>query len=948
MVPAGRMLPSLPGAGRPQSIIPAMSHLENVQSLQNKLLLLNLLTASQLSKTLSAFASQLEPQSIVRFFKCMESSCDFCTDEEGSFLRHLSTHQDPVVQCTYCNVATGDVDLVQHMVSAHGSSGLQCALCFYRSRTVTHMRVHGLTVHKSKTIFWYACQTRLPDELRLVCASKSHIEGYACTGDCTFTTLCMERFLKHLLKEHAGRQKLLCHLCSMKSDLPGALIGHYLNEHGLYRVHCLYCPFGSQKDWDVVVHVARCHPDNPFKIFCRSERMPQSFKVLKDLAKESIGEGIPAAFATSVISQCKIESKPELQEMKVALLPKVKAEPMHDYPSEEVQAIGGIPSQIFDIPETKCECGIAFYDVFMLMRHMTDRHSLKPSFSCPKCPLHEGGSLGDFFAHFVDKHTAWFRCYYKGCFFLSSSQQAVDDHVIQVHQHFDFPQDEDACPIKQEETHSVGKDEDACPTEQEETHSVGADTGNTNINTMMTYNVGPSASAKQSVSDSEDKQLVIDRPLRYTCSLCCQSDMEALDYFRHMSLGHGVKFFCGNCDKGYKNRKQMMLHHNRCHEGLQFSVKTFERNALRDVASLVQSDWESEFECDAKEKISNEAPAGLTMETSAYDSLSEATEMPVVAVKSRVSHFASLPSPSVKTTIPEVAPKLPQKDSAQFARESVSCRKKALLDSMNISETIPLGKRPVTSNKQKVCLINSNSSSLARQETGFSKTPQLSKASPISTGSTSNPCDQSEMVDLRTKDPAPPCGNVCPVAKPVAVDTAKSCQPTKQGKGMFYCGHCLRSYKLFKCLLKHQESVHPTLPQSVKRLDFTEQDNVPDDCVQEGKTIDAEIDVNAGSSSTKEKDASEAASEDEDVTPKPKWRRIRVLLSDSEDEESNHSVGNDQQEGYSYYGKEVEPIDYNNTYVRFTDGNFRIAYGQLASIANLMPVVLVPKGKFSL
>lgn len=46
-----------------------MSHLENVQSLQNKLLLLNLLTASQLSKTLSAFASQLEPHSIVRFFQ---------------------------------------------------------------------------------------------------------------------------------------------------------------------------------------------------------------------------------------------------------------------------------------------------------------------------------------------------------------------------------------------------------------------------------------------------------------------------------------------------------------------------------------------------------------------------------------------------------------------------------------------------------------------------------------------------------------------------------------------------------------------------------------------------------------------------------------------------------------------------------------------------------------
>lgn len=956
-----------------------MSHLENVQSLQNKLLLLNLLTASQLSKTLSAFASQLEPHSIVRFFKCMESSCDFCTDEEGSFLHHLATHQDPIVQCTYCNVATGDADLVRHMVSTHGSSSLQCALCFYRSRTVTHMRVHGLIVHKSKTFFWYACQARRPDEPRLVCASKSHIECYACTGDCTFKTLCMERFLKHLLKDHAGHQKLVCHICSETIDMPGALIGHYLHVHGLYAVHCLYCPFGSQNDWEVVVHVARCHPDNPFKIFCRSERMPQSFKALKDLGKENIGEGIPAAIATSVVSQCKIEGRQGFQETKVALFPNVKSEPVQDYPSEEVQAIGSAPSQVFEISETLCMCGISFYDVAVLMQHMTDRHSLQSSFSCLKCPLLKDGSLGDFFAHLVDEHTAWFRCCYKGCFFLSGSQQAVDDHVIQVHQHFDFPQDEDASP-----------------TEQEETCALDGDVENTKSNVVMKYNVGPSDSTEQSVSDSEDQQLVIDIPQHYTCSLCCQSDMEALDYFRHMSLGHGVKFFCGYCDRGYKNRKQMMLHHNRCHEDLQFSVKSFERNSLRDVASLVLSEWESEFEYDAKDKSPSEAPASSAAETVADDSVSEVTEMPVVATKSRVSHFAALPS-SVKTSIPGVAPKwppkdatpitsdvalkLPPKDATQITSESVSCRKKALLDSMNISEAIPLGKRPVTSNKQKVCHVNPNSNSLARQETVLNKTPQINKANPNSTASVSYPCDQSKTVDPHTRDCAPPCENVYPIEKPVAVGIPKACQPAKQGKVMFYCGHCLKGYKLFKCLLKHQESVHPTLPQSVKRVDLTEQDNVAHDFVQEGKnrteqdnvthdfvqkgknrteqynvthdfvqegkSRDAEIAVNPKPSDTKEEESNETVSEDEDfVTPKPKWRRIRLMFSDSEDEDSDHSIGDDQQEGYSYYGKEVEAIDYENTYVRFSDGDFRIAYCQLANIANLMPIVLVQKGNF--
>lgn len=127
----------------------------------------------------------------------------------------------------------------------------------------------------------------------------------------------------------------------------------------------------------------------------------------------------------------------------------------------------------------------------------------------------------------------------------------------------------------------------------------------------------------------------------------------------------------------------------------------------------------------------------------------------------------------------------------------------------------------------------------------------------------------------------------------------------------------------------------------------TEQYNVTHDFVQEGKSRDAEIAVNPKPSDTKEEESNETVSEDEDfVTPKPKWRRIRLMFSDSEDEDSDHSIGDDQQEGYSYYGKEVEAIDYENTYVRFSDGDFRIAYCQLANIANLMPIVLVQKGNF--
>ncbi|KAL1428660.1 hypothetical protein MTO96_003010 [Rhipicephalus appendiculatus] len=152
-----------------------MSSLENVQSLQNKLFMLNLLTASQLSKSLSAFTSQLEPQNVVRFFKCMESSCDFCTDEEDKFKDHLRAHVDPP-HCTYCNeLAANERLLVEHMLAEHGSCRFQCALCFYRSQTVTHMRVHGIMVHNSKAVFWYACTEKVPTSPKLVGHGKKTI-----------------------------------------------------------------------------------------------------------------------------------------------------------------------------------------------------------------------------------------------------------------------------------------------------------------------------------------------------------------------------------------------------------------------------------------------------------------------------------------------------------------------------------------------------------------------------------------------------------------------------------------------------------------------------------------------------------------------------------------------------------------------------------------------------
>ncbi|KAG0437003.1 hypothetical protein HPB47_017656 [Ixodes persulcatus] len=131
-----------------------MSSLDIVQSLQTKQLMLDLLTTSKLPKTLAAFSRQLEPVKIIHFFKCMESLCDYSTDDGDLFLAHLAVHPERTFSCSYCgklilrNVPWEDLCL--HIVDAHTELA-RCPYkrCIFVSKTQWAIDDHIMHVHQS-------------------------------------------------------------------------------------------------------------------------------------------------------------------------------------------------------------------------------------------------------------------------------------------------------------------------------------------------------------------------------------------------------------------------------------------------------------------------------------------------------------------------------------------------------------------------------------------------------------------------------------------------------------------------------------------------------------------------------------------------------------------------------------------------------------------------------
>lgn len=908
-----------------------MSSLENVQSLQNKLLMLNLLTTSKLDKSVGAFTSQLDPQNVVRFFKCMESSCDFCTDEEDKFKDHLRAHVDPP-HCTYCNeVAANEQLLVEHMVAEHGSCRFQCALCFYRSQTVTHIRVHAIMVHKSKSLYWYACTERVPTSSKLVDQGKDHISGYVCK-DCSFRSLSTERFFEHLSVIHPGPSSLSCHICSAQVGGPSSLIDHYMEMHNIRAFHCLFCDFGSQFDWDVIVHMSECHPGRPFKIYCRGKDMPSSFRTLKDLERSNIKDSIPASFSSFSRHSLKNkwqqenEGKEYCRDLSVNVEVPVKKELEKCSNSEKSVFMPG-----FAMSETKCKCGAIFNDVGMLFQHLTEEHTKEHCFDCFKCMRLTAASVGDLFAHIVDCHTAFFRCCYKKCIFIGESQQSVDDHVMQAHQCFDLPKEEAT-----ETYHNV-----TCVNTESDTRPPS----NLDKGDDMT-------TCPEEPSENNYGWSLLEGGIVYSCTLCCQNDMQPLDFFRHMSLGHGIKFFCGHCKKGYKLWKQMVMHHSRCHSELQLSVKSFEKNKLEDVTSESQSNCDKEGQngADSKLATSNDAElkdAGKAFKSTLARKTSQESFIETAAQSARRIDSSNLHAPplSMASHYSHTHKKAPPSSSKELKQLTVKS---------GPLQPAPLGKNYATCGQQKKSQPG-YSNAASRQKDEYSRTrPESTRSVPEFSPSSKTSIPQTAVRKLSPASSAYHKKGLPKENERKALQRKDDCKPS------LFCGHCLKGYKLLKPLVTHQKTVHPELPPSIRKLHMEKLEDITSDDASkykhQGATKSARLDEcdPVGNESTSEVSLSDGINDTDyersrsdsvrALKRKPKWRRITLISSDSEDDEDPiASKLSCRVEEFSYYGKPVEPIDTNDIYVRIHEGDFRIAFSQFARIVNVSPIVLVHK-----
>ncbi|KAM7310185.1 zinc finger protein Xfin [Ixodes scapularis] len=391
-----------------------MSSLDIVQSLQTKQLMLDLLTTSKLPKTLAAFSRQLEPVKIIHFFKCMESLCDYSTDDSDLFLAHLAVHPERTFSCSYCSkLIVSESSLVKHMVTVHGSCDFQCPLCFYRSCSKMHVIVHTLVVHRSRLVRWYLCKAVAPSAVEPISQVDLTTKFYRCVEGCSFHCLSPEVFVKHLSEKHSCYQQYTCHLCLGMVKSPNSLVQHYAAVHSFHFVQCLHCNFGRETAWDVLVHVAEEHADKPFKVLLRSSEAVEVFKRVQGLSKAPSHAAIPSppvscpAQPIATLNET-VESASEYQQ---------------ELPSPVLCGLG--------------ECTQTFPTAEVLLSHLTKDHPTELELSCPLCCQLRNVPWEDLCLHIVDAHTELARCPYKKCIFVSKTQQAIDDHIMHVHQSFE-------------------------------------------------------------------------------------------------------------------------------------------------------------------------------------------------------------------------------------------------------------------------------------------------------------------------------------------------------------------------------------------------------------------------------------------------------------------------------------------------------------------------------
>ncbi|CAN7986834.1 unnamed protein product [Ixodes hexagonus] len=828
-----------------------MSSLDIVQSLKTKQLMLDLLATSRLPKTLAAFSSQLEPAKVIHFFKCMETSCDYSTDDDDLFLVHLAAHQERPFSCCYCGKLTSsEARLIKHLVAAHGSCSFQCPLCFYRAYSKTHVIIHTLVVHRSKLVRWYSCKARAP----IAVAPNPHVapdsKFYVCGEDCSFSCLSPKVFVSHLTEKHSSCQWYACHVCLKKAESPTGLIQHYADVHSFHFVQCFHCSFGRETEWDVLTHVAEGHANKPFKVLLRSGEAAEVFRRIKGLSKAPRHAPPPPQPPDSSTVQHTAKTNDSF-------------EPASGHEEE----LAGAAAECASVSTGAMTCGLrtcikTFSTVLELLNHLPEDHRTGSEFSCPLCSRLKDVPLEPLRVHIVDTHTDLACCPYKECLFLSESQQSIDDHIMQAHQR--FGSDEVELPNELEESAPLETEEPQCSEDKA-------------VDSSETYD------SAHKTDETQTENL-------YNCSMCYQEAMPSQDYFRHLSFGHGIKFFCGHCEKGYKGGRLLLLHHKRHHPGLPASVKSYEDNQLSEVSPSILSGLEEEKHfLDKKDKTMKKPgrPLGRKKVKAAKQS-----NGPEENSASQEAREGSTPGQEIKG--PPNSGEQQEQDHQQI--KSLSCGLQ----------------RSGKDVKRKSGIV---------QKSQVKGTDVVKKKS-----------------DVKTEERMQPASHT---------------QDSSQGSvPHLLCGHCFKAYKLVKSLVSHINTIHPGLPVVIKRMDVARLEDVANvdqllerrGCYDVSGEVACDQKVPCKNDSVKD-ECAPVDCDNRGASPPLQHRRKRgvaVLTSDSESDVPQDNVFPPWKTTISYYGREIEHVDYENIFVRM-QGDVKVPYCQLAHVLKFQPIVRAKK-----
>ncbi|XP_064484115.1 zinc finger protein Xfin-like [Ornithodoros turicata] len=841
-----------------------MSYLANAYSLKSRLVLLKTLCSSKLPKSAETFATQVEPKNAMHFFKCMESACDFTTNDSDLFLGHLSGHRGTSFMCCYCRkVVHEDVQLVQHMVAHHNDRTFQCALCFFRSRTKAHLIVHSRTVHKTDTVHGYLCKrvAEIPaKDWPADIASKS----YVCTVDesCKLSCLSTDTFLKHLRKKHPNASRLVCHKCMSPGKHPKGLVSHYRRVHNFKFYQCAYCSVGSDDEWVLMAHVSQAHSDYRFKIIIRTTGPPPWFKQVSTIMRESMLVAPPGSGGTQ-------QPHAELT---------VKEEPLWDPPAHLVDQPGDsfvsaqetfsyIPACYICSVE---DCAYSSNSAATFLGHIHEEHKSVEEFSCPCCSFLPQASSRELFVHLVDSHTALLHCPYRSCVFLGDSRKTVDDHIISVHQTYDdepeYPDEStpDCNNVPQEASSSVQfpvgteypivKHEKVEQQERENVDIVPwqttagddaapgpwlseAELGRIAEEILRGQTVGAVALAEPMQQDDNVPEAPPPLPAtiheRYACKVCRQSETEALEYFRHMSLHHGVKFFCGHCDGCYKVRRHLRAHHLRFHPREEVSFKTLQGNTLMDVP-LRMTSAQQQGVANRKKKGRN----GAAQEDRVPKDASTAVgTLRTTQGKKRPSTELGSERPmkrrAAKTLLSNVKHETAEEGPLPTGVEELP--KQVGTDGINVGAATMCsgaGNRPGGSKRRKGKLASPRCLNTGNQSSEMPRSPQ----GPASKTFHNVSCRETPRSAVKAKSKKKPSTR-CNVGN-------KRYAPP-WGIVSYECIYCDKSYKLLKWALRHQKAAHPGDPSTVKVLEASTFGNSTAETQSLGQLLTQDIESSA-------------------------------------------------------------------------------------------------------